>query len=158
MVQIWPISMWRRSQPRLAWQADMRAWAQFPALVQRAGCSAGCDAAHLWFPKLRRQRQLDLCELYSLAYRVSFRTARVLQKDPILKKKVGGRDSLAQPQGNWDSSKQQGGSTQGRALPSTHFCAYISTHSYQNYKKNNIIQPTVNVHPASQVWSGLTSL
>ena len=40
-------------------------------------------------PALRRQRQVDLCELEaSLVYRVSSRTARAIQRNPVLKKKT----------------------------------------------------------------------
>ena len=39
-------------------------------------------------PALRRQRQMDLCQFKaSLIYRVSSRTARAIQRSPVLKKK-----------------------------------------------------------------------
>jgi hypothetical protein len=37
---------------------------------------------------LRRQRQADLCEFKaSLVYRISFKTAKGIQRNPVLKKK-----------------------------------------------------------------------
>ena len=39
-------------------------------------------------PALWRQRQVDLCEFKdSLVYRVSFRTSRATQRNPVLKNK-----------------------------------------------------------------------
>jgi hypothetical protein len=51
-------------------------------------------------PALRKQRQADLCEFQvSLVYRVSYRTVRATQRNPILKsqkkrKRWGRRDPI----------------------------------------------------------------
>ena len=43
-------------------------------------------------PALMRQRQVDLCEIEAgLVYKVSFRTARATQRNPVLKRKKKGR-------------------------------------------------------------------
>ena len=44
--------------------------------------------AHVFIQTLRRQRQVDLCDFKdSLVYRVSFRTSRATQRNPVLKNK-----------------------------------------------------------------------
>jgi hypothetical protein len=45
--------------------------------------------AHTLIPALRRQRQEDLCEFQtSLVYKVSFRTDRTIQRNPVSKNKT----------------------------------------------------------------------
>jgi hypothetical protein len=48
----------------------------------------GGDGAVPLIPAVRRQRQVDVCEFEaSLVYRVSSRTARATERNPVLKKK-----------------------------------------------------------------------
>jgi hypothetical protein len=56
---------------------------------------------HAFNPSIGRQRQEDLCEFEaSLVYRVSSKTARAIQRNPVLQNKETNQQQEARPSGN----------------------------------------------------------